>query len=372
MPRPRSVLHLITTLDRGGAENALLHLVRAHAATGRWDVRVAWLKGRGELAAEFAAAGVPARKFSRREFAKRRPDVVHTHLFKADVAGAALVGRRRRGRCVLVSTKHNEDRYLSGSTLRAATWRTLARRAAKRADVVVAISRGVARFFHDTVFVNVGGDAVGDMPVIPYGLPAPRDVGREEVAAFRARCGVADGVSLVLCVGRLDAQKDPATAIRAMPRVTATRDARLVFLGRGPMEGELRALAAATPGSNVVFAGFVDDPAPAFAAADVVVLPSKWEGLGLALVEAAQHGRPVVATRVGGIPEVVADGETGLLVPSGDAVAFGDAITRVLADDALRRRLGDAARASAARRFSVERYAKDVEDLYARLLEKKS
>jgi len=362
MPTRRSVLHLITTLDRGGAENALLHLCRAHAASGRWDARVAWLKGRGELAADFAAVGVPARKFSRREFAKRRPDVVHTHLFKADVAGAALVGRRRRGRCVLVSTKHNEDRYLTGTTLRAATWRTLARRAAKRADAVVAISRGVAAFFKETL-----GDAVGEMPVIPYGLPAPRDVQPKEIAAFRARCGVADGASLVLCVGRLDAQKDPATAIRAMPRVTATRDARLVFLGRGPMEDELRALAAATPGSNVVFAGFVDDPAPAFASADVVVLPSKWEGLGLALVEAAQHGRAVVATRVGGIPEVVEDGATGLLVAPGDAAAFGDAIARVLSDDALRRRMGDAARASAAARFSVERYAADIERVYSRL-----
>jgi glycosyltransferase involved in cell wall biosynthesis len=363
MPPPRTVLHLITTLDRGGAENALLHLVRAHAATGRWDVRVAWLKGRGELAADFAAAGAPARKFSRRDFAKRRPDVVHTHLFKADVAGAALVGRRRRGRCVLVSTKHNEDRYLSGNTLRAATWRTLARRAAKRADCVVAISRGVRTFFRETL-----GDAVGDMPVVPYGLPAPRDVRPDEIAAFRARCGVGDGAALVLCVGRLDAQKDPATAIRAMPRAAAGRDARLVFLGRGPLEAELRALAAATPGSNTVFFGFADDPAPAFAAADLVVLPSLWEGLGLALVEAAQHGRAVVATRVGGIPEVVEDDATGLLVPPGDPSAFGDAVARLLADDAARRRMGDAARESAARRFSVERFTKDVEDMYERLL----
>ncbi len=367
MSTRRSAFHLITTLDRGGAENALLHLVRAFAATGRWDQRVAWLKGRGELASDFAAAGAPARRFSRREFAKFDADVVHTHLFKADVAGAALVGRKRRGRRVLVSTKHNEDRYLAGPTLRAATWRTLARRAAKRADAVVAISDGVRAFFRETL-----GDAAGEMPVIRYGIPSPRAVGSEEIAAFRARCGVGDGTSLVLCVGRLDAQKDPATAIRAMPRVTATRDARLVFLGRGSMEAELHALAAATPGSNVVFAGFLADPAPAFAAADVVVLPSKWEGLGLVLVEAAQHGRAVVATRVGGIPEVVEDGTTGLLVPPGDPSAFGDAVARLLSDDALRRKMGEAARESAARRFSVERYAKDVEDLYVRLLERRT
>ena len=359
----RCVFHLITTLDRGGAENALLHLCRTFAATGRWTQRVAWLKGDGELAREFAAAGVTARKFSRREFASARPEVVHTHLFKADVAGAEIVGRRRHGRVVLVSTKHNEDRYLSGSTLKAATWRTLARRAMRRADAVVAISAGVRTFFQETL-----GDVAAEMPAIPYGLPAPRAVAPEEIAAFRARCDVPDGASLVLLVGRHDAQKDQATAILAMPRVTAQRDAWLVLLGRGSREAELRAIAAATRGSNVVFAGFAKDPAPAFAAADVVVLPSKWEGLGLALVEAAQHGRPAVATRVGGIPEVVEDGVTGLLVAPGDVVAFGDAVVRLLTDDGLRRRMGDAARESAARRFSVERYANDVDDLYVRLL----
>jgi hypothetical protein len=178
----RSVFHLITTLDRGGAEKALLHLCRAFAATGRWDQRVAWLKGDGELAKDFAAAGVTARKFSRRDLANARPEVVHTHLFKADVAGAEIVGRRRRGRVVLVSTKHNEDRYLTGATLKAATWRTLARRAMKRADAVVAISAGVRAFFRETL-----GDVAAEMPVIAYGLPAPREVAPEEIAAFRAR-----------------------------------------------------------------------------------------------------------------------------------------------------------------------------------------
>jgi glycosyltransferase involved in cell wall biosynthesis len=361
------VLHLITTLDRGGAENALLSLCRAQAAGGRWAPRVAWLKGAGELAREFTAAGVPAARFSRREFANLHAAIVHTHLFKADVAGAALVGRRRRGRAVLVSTKHNEDRYLSGATLAAATWRTLARRAAKRADAVIAISRGVAAFFHETL-----GNAVGDMPVIPYGVPAPREVTADEAAAFRARCGVPAAASLVLLVGRLDTQKDPVTAIRAMAEVVATHDARLVLLGRGPLETELRAVAAATLGRNAVFAGFMADPGPAFAAADLVVLSSKWEGLGLVLVEAAQHGRAVVATNVGGVPEAVADGTTGLLVPPGDPPAFAAAISRLLDDAALRTRLGEAARAHAGKRFSVERYAKNVEDVYDRALRRRA
>ena len=363
MTPPRSVFHLLTTLDRGGAENALLHLVRAFAATGRWRQRVAWLKGGGELAAAFEAAGVTARRLSRRDLARFAPGVIHTHLFKADVAGAAIAGRRSRRGVVLVSTKHNEDRYLCGNSLRAATWRTVARRAARRADAVVAISRGVARFFHETL-----GDCVGAMPVIPYGLPAPRPVSPGEAAAFRTRCGVPPGAALVLCVGRLEPQKDPATLVRAMAQVSSQRPAHLVFLGRGTMEAELRDLAAATAGSNVVFAGFMDDPGPAYEAADVVALVSRWEGLGLALVEAHQHGRPVVATGVGGIPEVVEDGVTGLLVIPGDIDAIAAAILRILGNEPLRRRMSDAARRFAAERFSVERYARDVEDLYDRLL----
>lgn len=362
MNSARRVLHLITTLDRGGAEKALLVLCAAHARERRFVPSVMWIKGRGELAGEFEGAGVSARRLARREIARFDPHVIHTHLFKADVAGAALAGRKSRRRLALVSTKHNEDRYLAGATLRAATWRTLARRAARRADAVVAISRGVAAFFRAQL-----GDAVGAMSVVPYGVPPARRVATREAAAFRARHGAA-GKPLVLQVGRLDPQKDPAAAIRA----TSRAGAHLVFLGRGPMEEELRALAEATPGASVAFAGFVEDPAPAYEAADAVLLASRWEGLGLALVEAMQHGRAVVATRVGGIPEVVEDGVTGVLAPAGDADALATALARVLGDDAFRARLGAAGRRAAEQRFSVERYAREVGSVYDGVLQVRS
>ena len=119
-PVSRSLLHLATTLDRGGAEKALLHLASAQVASGRWRVEVAYLKGEGELAAEFEAAGVRVHDLgfrglgavgaygrARRLTRELAPDVVYTHLFKTDTLGAEMVGPHRPGRAALISTKHN-------------------------------------------------------------------------------------------------------------------------------------------------------------------------------------------------------------------------------------------------------------------------
>ncbi len=357
------MLHLATTLDRGGAENALLHLAAEQVRAGH-EVTAACLKGAAELEPAFADAGVRIQHVGRDGFgvagavararrlvASLRPEVLHTHLFKADTLGAALAGPRRRGARVLVSTKHNEDVYL-----REAAWRALGRRVAARADALVAISPGVARFVRETL-----GDAAARLDVIPYGLPPLARAG--DGAAFRRAHGIAADAPLALCVARLAEQKDHATLLAAWRALPSPP--HLVLLGRGPLETELRRRVQGLP---VTFAGFVDDPADAYAAADVVVLASRHEGLGLVLLEAAQHGVPAVATRVGGIPDVVEDGATGLLVPAGDATALAGAVACVFADAALRTRLGGAARERVAARHALGPYAAAHERLYRELL----
>ena len=369
----RTVLHLITTLDRGGAEHALLHLCRGFAALGSWRPEVAYLKGRGELAGEFEASGTAVHDLAlrglrgvgaygrgRRLARDLAPDVLHTHLFKADCLGAAIAssGNRR----VLVSTKHNQDMYLHGGSAKAGAWRAVARRVASRADAVVAISPSVARFVGETL-----SNAPKRVETIPYGLPAPAP---GDGAAFRSAHAIAPDDTLLLCVARFDEQKDHATLLRAFAAAAGGRPRlRLVLLGRGPLEAELREQAARLAPGGVVFAGFVADLASAYAAADMVVLSSRWEGLGLVLVEAALHGVPAFATRAGGIADVVEDGVTGRLVPIGDDAALTAAIAAAADDPEATRRMGVAARARAFREHALDTYVHRTAALYTELME---
>ncbi len=351
--RSLRVLHLITTLDRGGAENALLGLVRSFRRKrvngAKVASSVAYLKGPGELTPEFEAAGATVHDLGRTllgqagSYGRARrlvryldPEVVHTHLFKADCLGAALCGPREgRTRPRLVSTKHNEDAHLAGDGPKPRALRAVARRVAGRANAVVAISEGVQTFFVDTL-----GEEWERMQVIPYDPPA---MAPGDGATFRSDAGVLPGTPLAVCLARFVPQKDHRTLLEAFARVPG--DARLVLLGRGPLESEIREQAAGDP--RVIVHGFVDDPRHALTAADVVVLSSRHEGLGLVLLEAAQLGVPTVATRVGGIPEAVFDGTAGLLVPPGDPAALASALERVLFDPDLRQRLSLGARGAA-------------------------
>ena len=365
------VLHLVTTLDRGGAEKQILVLCRGLAKRGAVEPSVAYLKGRGELAAEFLAAGVPVARLgasgpgapvgvlrAARLLREVRPDVVHTHLFKADLLGAALA--RRCGAHHLVSTKHNEDQPL----LRA-PWQGLGRRAAHAADRVVAITGAVGRFTEEAL-----GLPRGSIRVIRYGLD-PADGPRGDPAAFRASIGIAGGAPLVVAVARWTRQKGLDVLVEAAALLRGSVPGlRVALVGRGEDEAELRALVRARGlGATVRFAGFLGDPGPALLAADVLALPSRWEGFGLAAIEAMAAGRPVVASAVGGLPEAL--GDTGRLVPPGDGPALAAALADLLSPAALEAVRSGAAggplRERVRREFPVEAALEAHEALYAGL-----
>jgi glycosyltransferase involved in cell wall biosynthesis len=163
--------------------------------------------------------------------------------------------------------------------------------------------------------------------VIPNGVPADDHppASAADRAAARSSLGLpADGF-VALCIGALSPEKRVASAIRA---VAAVPDAHLLVVGDGPERSSLSALASASAPDRVTFAGVQPTPGPALAAADVVVLASRTEGMPGVLIEAGLAGRPCLATAVGGVPAVVDDGVTGVLVPPGD----DDALTRALAD----------------------------------------
>jgi glycosyltransferase involved in cell wall biosynthesis len=261
--------------------------------------------------------------------AGRAADLVHTHLVHADVYGA--LGAR-----LLVSTKHNDDPFRAGG------FRFVERMLAKKASKVIAITQSLARFQIERV-----GLPAEKVEVIHYGLDdVPAAWGSNPPAE------VDPGARVLLAVSRLEPQKGVDVAVKALPEVRRRHpEAVLVVLGEGPQRAELAALARELD-VPVLLPGRVPDVTAWLSRADLLVHPARWEGFGLALLEAMLASLPVVATNVSSIPEIVADGETGLLVPPEDAPALAAAVSRVLDDP---RDYGKRGRSRALAEFSVER-----------------
>jgi glycosyltransferase involved in cell wall biosynthesis len=266
----------------------------------------------------------------------RGADIVHAHGVRAG-ALAVLAARGLRPRPPLVVTIHNDAPQSLGARL---GYRVLELIVARGADVVLTVSDDLASRMRSLGARRVS-PAVVAAPVLAS-APGPTSASVPAPASESASVGPPRPV--VLAVGRLAPQKDFATLIAAAP---AWRDlARVMIVGSGPLENELRDLAAAS-GANIEFTGHRDDVGALLASAAVFVLPSRWEGQPLVLQEALRAGVPVVATRVGGIPALTGP-DAAVLVPPGDPDALGGAVRAVLTDPPLAARLRAAALARAA------------------------
>jgi glycosyltransferase involved in cell wall biosynthesis len=190
-------------------------------------------------------------------------------------------------------------------------------------------------------------------------------------AAVRSGLGLGARDRVVLTVGRLAEQKGHRSLCRAVPAILErVPNARFLWAGDGPLEGELRALACRLGVDETVrFLGRRDDVPDLLGAADLFVLPSLFEGLPLAVLEAMAAGLPVVATRAGGTAEVVDDGVTGHLVPAGDVAALADAVADLLRHPARARAWGRAGRARFEREFHAGRMARETAEVYRGLLD---
>jgi len=274
--------------------------------------------------------------------AARRADLVHTHLVHADVYGA--FGARR-----LVSTKHNDDPFRTGA------FRFVERALARRATRIIAITESLARFQVERV-----GLPAAKVEVIHYGLDdLPQAWGENPPDPL------SPDARLVLCICRLEPQKGVDVAIRALREIPG---AQLVVLGEGPQRGELEQLARELD-VPLYLPGRVPDVAAWLRRADLLVHPVRWEGFGLALLEAMLASLPVVATKVSSIPEIVVGGETGLLIPPDDPGALAAAVNRVLADPS---GYGERGRARARSDFSVAEMADRTLAVYETALNRTS
>ncbi|HMA21277.1 MAG TPA: glycosyltransferase [Gemmatimonadaceae bacterium] len=232
----------------------------------------------------------------------------------------------------------------------------------RRAAAIIAISEAVARA------LAASGVDSNQIEIIPSGVDLTRSVQRADNRTLRL-LGIPDNAPLVVMVAALVQHKDPVTFIRAMKHVVDdVPNAHAIIVGDGPLRAIVEhAIAELALENRVHLAGFRSDAETILAAADVVALSSREEGLGTVLIDALWMGKPIAATRAGGIPEIVQDGSCGLLAPAEDALALGAAISRLLVDDALRSRFSAAGRVRAPM-FSVERTASRTALVYDRVI----
>jgi glycosyltransferase involved in cell wall biosynthesis len=204
--------------------------------------------------------------------------------------------------------------------------------------------------------------------VIPSGVDLDRFSSEPPACGLREELGMPSDGLLIGVVARLEAEKGHRFLIDAMPRILkAVPQAWLAIVGEGSLVEELKAQAASLPGpatERIVFTGRREDVSALTADLDVAALPSLREAQGISLLEAMARRRAVVASDVGGIPEVITHSREGLLVPPGDPDALADAVVSVLRDPALRQRLGDAGYWTVVERFSIDAQVRRTEDLY--------
>ena len=281
------------------------------------------------------------------------PALVHTHLLHADLYGT--LAARLAGVPLVISTRHNDDpfrrRWPVSFFLRIINRRT---------DHFVAISERVRAFT-----IEVEQVTASRVDTVNYGLPLGAETRPVDA---RAEFGIPEG-PLLVCVARLTEQKGHRWLLSAFRAVLDEfPQAALLLLGDGPLRAPLERLAAKLGlREHVRFSGWRTDVSALLPGADLFVLASEWEGFGLVLLEAMAAALPIVATRVGAIPEVVLHGETGWLVEAKNAAAFADATISALRAPGQIVAFGQRGRARLQKEFSVQRMVAATERLYARL-----
>ncbi len=366
------VLHTNFLRGWGGQSNRILEECRCLATRG-WDVLLSVPPG-SELARRARTAGLAVdesvgyrsltQALCRQEVSKFQrlvrnfqPDLIHLHGGRDSWIAALALALRPRP--VILRTKHNVfpivdhpgNRWLYGRFF----------------DGIVCISSAIVEQCAAKPYI-----AMEKLVLIPSAC----DVDRFRSAAA-ARCprrqefGFAPEHLVIVMSGRFRPEKGHDVLLKAIPQVCAALPhARFLLLGAGSLQREI---AAALERENlrdvVVVAGFRTDVPECLAAADIAVQPSRSEGLGTAVLEAAAAGLPIVATAVGGIPDIVVPGQTGLLVPPEDANALADALITLGRDPSLRKSLGEAARERVAHLFSLEMLAEKTDAYYRRMLE---
>jgi len=387
-PERIKVLRVIARLNVGGPALHVAYLSAGLADRGYDTTLVAGTVGLGEESMAFVAEkrGVRIETLDdlHREIApfrdlrtivrlsrlirRERPTILHTHTAKAGAVGriAALLAGNARPR-VIVHTFHGHVLHGYFNPALTAAFRVLETMLARVTTTLVAVSPEVR---DDLVALHVA--PASKFAVVRLGIELDEriGVGDEERRATRRALGIPADAFVVGWIGRMTAVKrtdDIARALREL--VDRGVDAYLCLVGDGPdrtaLERRVHELGIA---KRCFFVGYQDDVAKFYDAIDVLLLTSVNEGTPVSVIEALAAGRPVVATRVGGVSDVVRDGVDGFLVEAGDIELLGMRLAELARDPELRTRMGSAGRARVLERYAVDRLVDDIDRLYRSLL----
>jgi sugar transferase (PEP-CTERM/EpsH1 system associated) len=362
------VAQVIPSLQVGGLQKVVVRLVDRFR--GRMDHLVLTPAGDGPLRPRFGPGvdvialaerpGSPKLNALRmaRVFRAWRPDVVHTRNWTCI---DAVLGARLAGVPVVIHGEHGRE--AGDPEGRNALRRRVRRLLAPLVTEFVAVSQDLARWLVEDV-----GVPAAKVTQIYNGVDTEAFSPADKEAARRT-LGIRDGAVVIGTVGRLDPVKDHRGLLEAFGRIARHPQAQLVVVGDGPCRAELEQVGRRLGlDGRVLMLGERQDVARILRALDVFALPSLGEGISNALLEAMASGLPVIATRVGGNPELVDHGVTGTLVSPRSAEALAAAFDRYLLDPALIRKHGEAGRQRALRDFSLDRMFGAYDSLYSRLL----
>lgn len=353
------IVHIITSLNFGGAERMLLDLTRS-LKLGGFEVSIVTVVNGGPLASDFEEAGIEVKVFRKRgklglgviwkiyKYLRReRPAIVHTHLFGGDTWGrlAAILARVP----VIVSTEHNTNIDEGGAKRRVKKFLSLFTKK------IVAVSEAVKKY-------SAAVDRIKEkkIEVIPNGIPLGNFL---EIPEKRFGSPPVIGI-----VGRLETQKGHEYLFEAL-NVLKTIPWILWVVGEGSLKNDLERLAKdLNLRERIIFLGARRNIPEILNQIDIFVMPSLWEGLGLALLEAAAAAKPIVASKVGGVPEIIENGETGILAEAKNVKSLADGLEHVLLGEQESILMGQRARESVREKYSLERMVLLYERLYKNLL----
>ncbi len=367
-----NLLHLITTLEPAGAENLLVSIVRK-LDKKRFRTVVGYIYGEGTLAPEIRERDIKVINLSRKGridplliirifllIRKERIEIIHTHLVHASIAGR--IAAKLAGVKVIVSTRHYTYYH---SQNRIVNW--LERKTAVLNNRIIAISNAVKEHLQEREnyqpeTISVINNAV-DLDCYP--------LVKEEIKQ-KGDCPLSSDCLLIGSVGRLHPSKGYDTLLNSIPEVIAEfPSAKFMIIGDGAQKEYLQKLCVVLGISEyVVFLGGKahDQVLSFFKRIHLFVLTSNWEGFGIAAIEAMASGKPVVATNVEGLREVVKDGRTGFLVPPGQPKALAKKIILLLKNPSLCSQMGNEGRKRVETLFSLDGMINELESLYLALI----